>query len=76
MRLFINLFNSLKGTLRIQTGSQLQKTLEALKMSVIPPLYRTKKTRTYTGQLPTSLLFLFSYSVPEEQVLSASKTER
>lgn len=54
-------------------GSQLQKTFE---MSLISPLYHTKKTQAYTGQLPTSLLLPFSYRVPEEQVQGASKAEK
>ncbi len=74
-RLFINLLKSLKGTPRIQTSSQLQKRFQTLKISLIPPRHQ-KKTQTSTDQLPSYLLFLFSYSVPEEQVLRASKTER
>lgn len=54
-------------------GSQLQKTFE---MSLISPLYHTKKTQAYTGPLPTSLLRPFSSRIPEEQVQGASKAEK
>lgn len=62
----ILLINPLNGDKDKQPATQLFETFQLASMT---------QTEPHTDRLLTSLLYLFSYSVPEENVLRASKTE-